>query len=311
MENITLLLRKAMSQYHNPVLLHDSVDALEIREDGTYVDVTFGGGGHSSEILNRLGPDGRLLAFDQDPDCLKDKIQDERFQFIPSNFRNLKKFLQYYKAWPVNGILADLGVSSYQLDTPGRGFSYRYDGSLDMRMNPGKGITAFDVVNQYTENKLTEIFYSYGELSQARRVARKIIEFRQEKQIATTFELVDVVTPLFPANKVNKSLSQLFQAIRIEVNGELEVLKEFLLQTPEALAPQGRLVIISYHSLEDRLVKNFLRSGNFTGEVEKDFFGNPITPFQLISRKALLSGEEEIRENSRARSAKLRIAEKR
>ncbi len=300
-----------MSNYHQPVLLDTSVKALITTKDGVYADATFGGGGHSRSVLHCLSPEGRVIAFDQDPDCENNLIQDERFLFVPRNFKYLKKFLQYYKAYPVDGILADLGVSSYQFDTASRGFSYRFEGELDMRMNPTKGFSASEVINQYPESKLSQIFYTYGELPNARRVAQTIAEARLEKSIRTTFELTALLAPLFPPHKQNKMFAQLFQALRIEVNGELEVLKEFLLQTTDALKPGGRLVVISYHSLEDRLVKNFMRSGNLEGNIEKDFYGNVLSPWKVISSKVIVPDEKEIEQNSRARSAKLRIAERR
>jgi len=299
-----------MSNYHLPVLLDASVNALITAKDGLYADVTFGGGGHSRSILENISLKGKLIAFDQDPDCEKNIIHDDRFQFVPHNFKYLKKFLQYYKCYPADGILADLGVSSYQFDTAARGFSYRFDGELDMRMNPLKGISAFEVVNQYPETKLANILYTYGELPNAKRIAKTIVEAGLKKQISTTTELVKLLAPFFPDNKQNKIFAQLFQAIRIEVNGEIEVLKEFLLQTTDALKSGGRLVVISYHSLEDRLVKNFMRSGNFEGKVEKDFYGNPLTPWRVLSSKVITPDENEIAANPRARSAKLRIAEK-
>lgn len=296
--------------YHIPVLLQQTIELLVTEPNGIYVDVTFGGGGHSRAILERLSNQGRLIAFDQDPDNTNAQIKDERFLFMPANFRYIKQFLQYHKAYPVTGILADLGVSSHQIDSPERGFSYRFDSPLDMRMNQGKGVGAAEILNNYPETKLAEIFFKYGELANGRRIANKITNSRIEKPIETTTDLVEITSALFPKHKQNKYLSQLFQALRIEVNKEMEVLEEFLMQTPEALAPQGRLAVISYHSLEDRLVKNFMRSGNFKGEVEKDFFGNPLTPFKLISGKAILPDEDELKENPRSRSAKLRIAEK-
>ncbi|MDR3046737.1 MAG: 16S rRNA (cytosine(1402)-N(4))-methyltransferase RsmH [Bacteroidales bacterium] len=296
--------------YHLPVLLSTSVDFLVANPSGTYVDVTFGGGGHSREILRRLDANGRLIAFDQDPDSLKNAIEDDRFQFFEHNFCYLTKFLKYCMAYPVDGILADLGVSSYQFDTPERGFSYRFEGALDMRMNYSKGISAVDVVNSYSEERLMSIFYEYGELSEARRIARAITKERINKMILTTTDLTNIVSPLFLPHKTNKLLSQLFQALRIEVNGEIEALKLFLQQTTEALNPGGKLVVISYHSLEDRLVKKFMKSGNFEGVIEKDFYGNPLTPFTVISKKIILPNEEEINSNSRARSAKLRVVEK-
>ena len=299
-----------MASYHNPVLLGQSVEALVTNPDGMYADVTFGGGGHSRAILSKLSPQGKLFAFDQDPDSAGNLIDDERFQFIPHNFRYLKKFLQYYHAFPIDGILADLGVSSFQFDTPERGFSYRFEGKLDMRMNTNKGNTAYDIVNEYPEQRLVDLFYKYGELPNAKRIADKIVQSRSERKIATTTDLVELISPMSPPNKVNKMLSQLFQALRIEVNEEIEILKDFLLQTADAIKPGGRLVVISYHSLEDRLVKNFMKSGNFSGEVEKDFYGNPLVPFKVLSAKAIVPDEEEIENNSRARSAKLRIAVK-
>lgn len=295
--------------YHNPVLLQPSVDYLVTNPDGTYVDVTYGGGGHSREIFGRLG-NGRLVAFDQDSDAQANLIEDERFTFVPSNFKNLSRFLKYHQAYPVDGILADLGVSSHQFDTPGRGFSYREDGVLDMRMNANAGKSAQDIVNQYDEQALSQIFYRYGELSDGRALARRIVKAREDKPVTTTQELVEVLKPSLPRGRENKSLSRIFQALRIEVNQEMEALESLLLQAVDALKVGGRLVVISYHSLEDRMVKNFMRAGNLSGEVEKDFYGNPLTPFKLITRKALVPDDEEINMNPRARSAKLRVAEK-
>lgn len=295
--------------YHNPVLLQSSVDYLVTNPDGTYVDVTYGGGGHSREILSRLGS-GRLIAFDQDSDAQANLIEDDRFTFVASNFKNLSRFLKYHQAYPVDGILADLGVSSHQFDTPERGFSYREDGVLDMRMNANTGKSAQDIVNQYDEQALSQVFYRYGELSDGRILARRIVKSREEQPIRTTQELVEALKPSLPRGRENKSLSRIFQALRIEVNQEMEALEAFLTQTVEALKIGGRLVVISYHSLEDRMVKNFMRAGNFSGEVEKDFYGNPQTPFKLITRKALVPDDEEINLNPRARSAKLRVAEK-
>lgn len=296
--------------YHKPVLLVPSVSALVTSPQGIYVDVTFGGGGHSREILSRLAPEGRLLAFDQDPDAAKNVIQDSRFQFIPYNFEHLKKFLQFYKAYPVDGILADLGVSSHQFDTPERGFSHRFNDNLDMRMNRNKGISAAELLASYPPHQLTKILGEYGEVQQPQRIVNLIIKYREEKEIITTGDLVEAVKPALSHGKENKILSQIFQAIRIEVNHEIGVLKEFLSQTTEALKPGGILSIISYHSLEDRLVKNFMKTGNFEGELEKDFYGNPLTPFTTITRKAIIPNDEEIATNSRSRSAKLRIAQK-
>ncbi len=296
--------------YHNPVLLQDSVDALVVNPSGIYVDVTFGGGGHSRAILSRLNSDGRLIAFDQDADSRRNLIEDVRFQFVPSNFKNLTRFLQYYKAYPVDGILADLGVSSHQIDTPERGFSYAKDGLLDMRMNSQNGMSAKDVVNDYAEAELARIFYDYGELPTGRHLARQIVKARAESPLETTLQLVESLKPCLPKGKENKCLSRIFQAIRIEVNKEMEALESFLRQTADALNTGGRLVVISYHSLEDRAVKNFMRAGNVTGIVEKDFFGNPLSPFKVVSRKVITASEDEISTNVRARSAKLRIAEK-
>ena len=296
--------------YHNPVLLHPSVDGMVTDPDGIYVDVTFGGGGHSALILQKLSPEGRLIAFDQDPDAAANVPQDTRFQFVPSNFSNLKKFLQYYKGCPADGILADLGVSSHQFDTPERGFSHRFEGDLDMRMNSSRGLTAAEVVNRYPIEALADLFYKYGELANARQIAARIGECR-ETPVRTTTDLVNVLAPLLPHGKENKTLSQVFQALRIEVNDEMEVLRSFLTQAAEVLKPGGRLAVISYHSLEDRLVKNFMKAGNFEGNIEKDFYGNPLTPFELISRKAIVPDDGEIGANPRARSAKLRIAARR
>lgn len=300
-----------MSGYHQPVLLEESVASLITNPDGIYVDVTFGGGGHSRAILKQLSPLGKLVAFDQDPDSEKNIPDDPRFLFVPSNFSFMTKFLRYHNCFPADGILADFGVSSYQFDTPERGFSYRFEGVLDMRMNPTRGITASDIINSYPEQKLTKLFFQYGELSNAKKIANKIASDRLDKKISTTTELVECVRPLIPAHKENKILSQLFQALRLEVNAEMEVIEKFLVQTAEALKPGGKLVTIAYHSLEDRLVKNFMKSGNLEGKIEKDFYGNPITPFTSVISKAQIPSEEEIEMNPRARSAKMRVATKR
>jgi 16S rRNA (cytosine1402-N4)-methyltransferase len=296
--------------YHNPVLLNETVTGAVTRLDGVYADVTFGGGGHAREILNRLNENGKLFGFDQDEDAKQNIIDDPRFQFIASNFKYLKKFLQFYKAYPLDGILADLGVSSYQFDTPQRGFSHRFDDTLDMRMNNTKGLSAADVVNTYPIQRLAKMFYNYGEVTNSYKLAILIEKARETKPIETTGELCKILSTVLPFGKENKTLSQVFQAIRIEVNEEIEALQEFLTQSIDALKPGGRIAIISYHSLEDRLVKNFLKTGNLDGTLNKDFFGNPITPFKLISRKAIIPSENEIASNSRARSAKLRIAER-
>lgn len=295
--------------YHNPVLLVESVDYLITNPDGIYVDATFGGGGHSREIMSRLS-NGRLLAFDQDNDVLPNLIQDDRFTFVNSNFKNLERFLKYHKSYPVDGIIADLGVSSHQFDAQERGFSYRTDSALDMRMNQQSGKTAADVINSYDEKALSQIFYQYGELHEGKSIATRIVKMREQESIRTTFQLADALKPYLPHNKENKVLSKIFQAIRIEVNDEMKVLETFLLQTVDALKVGGRIVVLSYHSLEDRMVKCFLRAGNFAGEVEKDFYGNPLSPFKLITRKAIQPDEVEIAQNPRARSAKLRVAEK-
>lgn len=296
--------------YHNPVMLIESIEGLSIISGGIYIDVTFGGGGHSKEILNNLDENGRLLAFDQDDDALVNVPDDERFTLINHNFRYLKNFLKLYNACPVDGILADLGISSHQIDVAERGFSIRFNGELDLRMNQNQGKSAKDVVNNYTVDELKSIFKEYGELQNAWKIANSIVNYRAEKQIENTEQLKEAVLSCLPKKFENKTLAMIFQAIRIEVNEELEVLKEMLLQTVECLKPGGRLVVISYHSLEDRLVKNFMKSGNFKGEIQKDFYGNIISPFKVISKKAIIPQTDEIERNTRSRSAKLRIAER-
>ncbi len=296
--------------YHNPVLLHQSVEGLNISPDGVYVDVTFGGGGHSRLILKHLGENGSLVAFDQDPDAISNLPDDDRIQFVNQNFKYLKNFLTLYGKPEVDGILADLGVSSYQFDEPERGFSTRFDGPLDMRMMKNQGKSASDVVNTYSEDDLYRIFRQYGEIKNSQCMAKLIVEKRNVKPIETTQELIQAVDKCVPEKHKNKLLAMLFQAIRIEVNEELEVLKTFLEQSSEVLKPGGRLVVISYHSLEDRLVKNFMKTGNFEGELKKDFYGNKLVNLKPVFSKAIVPDEEEIRQNSRARSAKLRIAEK-
>jgi len=300
-----------MSNYHVPVMLRECIEGLDIKPDGTYVDVTFGGGGHSTEILKHLGKNGRLLAFDQDADAQQNIPEDERFEFVDQNFRYLKNFCRLYNAVPVDGILADLGVSSYQFDQPERGFSIRFDAELDMRMNQSSELTAKTVVNTYTEADLHRIFGVYGEIQNAKSLARTIATARLNHEISTVAELKNAIQGLIPRGKENKYLAQVFQALRIEVNQELEALKDFLEQSAEVLAPGGRLVVMSYHSLEDRLVKNFIAKGKFSGEVEKDFYGNDQKPLEAVSRGAVTASEEEIKDNNRARSAKLRIAVKR
>ena len=293
--------------YHNPVLLRESVDALAIKPDGVYVDVTFGGGGHSREILSRLGENGKLFAFDQDPDAQRNKIDDERFVLIAENFRFISRFLRFYGVRKVDGVLADLGVSSHQFDEAERGFSTRFDADLDMRMNQKSDLSGKKIVNTYSEEALADILFLYGELRNARTLAKTIVAAREENEIATSFELKEVLQKFLPKAKEHKILAQIFQAIRIEVNQELEVLKEFLQQMPDLLNEEGRLSVISYHSLEDRLVKRFIRTGLFSGEPEKDFYGNIEVPMKKIG-KMIIPSKEEIKVNNRARSAKLRIA---
>lgn len=295
--------------YHNPVLLKETVDGLNIKPDGVYVDVTFGGGGHSREILSRLGPKGRLFAFDQDKDALENKIDDERFTLINENFRFIKRFLRFYGVRKVDGILGDFGVSSHQFDVAERGFSTRFESKLDMRMNQQSNLSAFEVVNEYEEKMLRDVLFNYGELRNAGKIARVIVSARKENEIATSERLKEVLQPFLPAGKEHKILAQIYQAIRIEVNQEIEALKEFLLQTEDLLNQGGRLSLISYHSLEDRLVKRYIRSGMFEGEPEKDFYGNITVPFKKVG-KLIVPSFAEIKENNRARSAKLRVAEK-
>ena len=296
-------------EYHNPVLLHQTVDGLAIVEDGVYVDVTFGGGGHSREILNRLGPNGKLFAFDQDADALENEIDDPRFTLIGENFRFLKRFLRFHGVKEVDGILGDFGVSSHQFDVAERGFSTRFEADLDMRMNQNSAFSAYDVVNNYEEGQLRNVLFQYGELRAAAGMARVICESRSTTPIKTSEELKEALGRFLPKHRENKILAQIYQAIRIEVNQELEALKEFLLQTIEVLKPAGRLSLISYHSLEDRLVKRFMRNGMFEGEPEKDVFGRVDVPLKPVG-KFIIPNAAEIKENNRARSAKLRIAER-
>lgn len=296
-------------EYHNPVLLKETVEGLNIKEDGVYVDVTFGGGGHSKEILRHLGDKGRLIAFDQDQDALLNTIDDSRFLLINENFRHLKRFLRFHGIKTVDGILADFGVSSHQFDVPDRGFSTRFEAMLDMRMNQEDALSAYHVVNDYSEEELKRVFYQYGELRQAPVLARTIVSERKNEAIRTTEQLKQVLKKHLPPRRENKILAQIYQAIRIEVNQEIEVLKEFLLQTPDVLVKGGRLSFISYHSLEDRMVKRFIRNGLFEGEAEKDVFGNVDVPLKKVG-KLIVPGEEEIEQNNRARSARLRIAER-
>ncbi|WP_178368493.1 16S rRNA (cytosine(1402)-N(4))-methyltransferase RsmH [Flavobacterium chilense] len=296
-------------EYHNPVLLHPTVDGLNIKPDGIYVDVTFGGGGHSKEILKRLGPNGKLFAFDQDEDALANALPDERFTLINENFRFIKRFLRFHGVKSVDGILADLGVSSHQFDVPERGFSTRFDAGLDMRMSQKNDLNAYRVVNEYEEQDLRRVFFDYGELKNAPVLARTIVEAREHYPIKTTDELKDVLAKYLPERVKNKILAQIYQAIRIEVNQEMDVLKEFIEQSLEILKPGGRFSVISYHSLEDRLVKRFIKNGMFEGEPERDFYGNFSVPYKTIG-KLIVPDDAEIKINNRARSAKLRIAEK-
>jgi 16S rRNA (cytosine1402-N4)-methyltransferase len=296
-------------EYHNPVLLQASVEGLNIKPDGVYVDVTFGGGGHSKEILSRLGPNGKLFAFDQDEDALANALPDERFVLINENFRFIKRFLRFHNIKSVDGILADLGVSSHQFDVAERGFSTRFDAELDMRMSQKNDLNAYRVVNEYDNANLIRVFLDYGELKNAPAIARVIIEAREINPIKNTEQLKTVLSRFLPAHKSHKILAQMYQAIRIEVNQEMDVLKEFLEQSLEILNPQGRLSVISYHSLEDRLVKRYIKNGMFEGEPERDFFGNFSVPFKTIG-KLIVPDAIEIKINNRARSAKLRIAEK-
>lgn len=300
---------KKTMEYHNPVLLKETVDGLNIKPDGVYVDVTFGGGGHSREIMSRLGEMGKLFAFDQDEDALKNAIDDERFTLINENFRNIKRFLRFHGIKKVDGILADLGVSSHQFDVAERGFSTRFDAELDMRMSQKGEISAFNIVNEYDEKELKRVFLDYGELKNGGAMAAVIVAARAEQPIKDSQHLKDVLARFLPGHKSNKILAQIYQAIRIEVNQEIDVLKEFLLQSLEILEVNGRLSVISYHSLEDRLVKRFVKNGMFEGEPEKDFFGNFEVPFKTIER-LIVPSKEEIALNNRARSAKLRVAEK-
>ena len=295
--------------YHTPALLNETVDGLNIQHDGIYVDVTFGGGGHSKEIIKRLGPKGKLIGFDQDLDAIKNKIDDERFIFVRSNFKYLKNFLRFHNIDKVDGILADLGVSSHHFDEAERGFSFRFDGKLDMRMNTESKLTAATVLNTYTEEQLADVFYLYGELHNSRRIARTIVQEREKNNIQSIFQFIDILKPYFGREKEKKDMARVFQALRIEVNKEMEVLEALLRQSLEVLNPGGRLVILTYHSLEDRLVKNYFRTGNFVGKLEKDFYGNIISPLKAVNNKVIVASDEEVSKNPRARSAKLRIAE--
>ncbi len=297
----------AKNKYHNPVLLRESLSGLAIKPDGVYVDVTFGGGGHSRAILAQLGEEGRLFAFDTDAAAKQNSIEDKRFVLIPENFRHLKRFLRFYGVKKVDGILADLGVSSHQFDEADRGFSTRFDADLDMRMNQKTALSAFEVVNSYPEEKLANLLFQYGELRASKAMAKSIVKVRGEREIVTTFQLRDSIASFLPKGREYKVMAQVFQAIRIEVNQEVEVLKEFLRQVPEILTNDGRLSVISYHSLEDRLVKRFIRNGMFEGEPERDMYGRFEVPMKKVG-KMIIPTKEEVKQNNRARSAKLRIA---
>lgn len=296
--------------YHIPVLLKETVDGLNINPDGVYVDVTFGGGGHSREILSRLSSKGHLYSFDQDEDAEQNMIKDERFTFIRSNFRYIKNWMRYHGVEQVDGILADLGVSSHHFDAQERGFSFRFEAPLDMRMNQKAQYTAADILNDYPESKLADIFYLYGELKNARKIAATVVKNRNSNRIQTTGDLMNIIKPFFERDREKKELAKVFQALRIEVNQEMQALKEMLTAAADLLSPGGRLSVLTYHSLEDRMVKNLIKTGNVEGHVEKDFFGNMNTPLKMINNKVIIASEEEQARNPRSRSAKLRIAEK-
>lgn len=296
-----------MSSYHVPVLLHESVDGLAVKPSGTYVDCTFGGGGHSALILSKLGPEGCLVVFDKDEDAKKNAPDDSRLHFVASDFRFIKNYLKFLKITQVDGILADLGVSSHQFDTPERGFSLRFESALDMRMDQNAAVSAGDIINTYEQEELARVLYEYGELNNSRRVAAQVVSARP---IQDTVKLKEVLSPFLRRGEEHKFLAKFYQALRIEVNDEIAALKDLLHASLELLAPGGRLSVISYHSLEDRLVKNFIRAGNFSGVPEKDFFGNPLVNMKAVNRQVIIPTEEEIKQNNRARSAKLRIAEK-
>ena len=303
-------MQKEEQTYHVPVLLSESIEGMNIQPEGIYVDVTFGGGGHSKEILRQGDNSIRLFSFDQDEDAERNIVNDKRFTFVRSNFRYLYNFLRYHGVESVDGILADLGVSSHHFDDSERGFSFRFEGKLDMRMNKRAGMTAADVVNTYDEERLADIFYLYGELKNSRKLASSIAKARANTPIVTIGDFLEIVKPMFGREREKKELAKVFQALRIEVNQEMEALKEMLSAATEALKPGGRLVVITYHSLEDRIVKNIMKTGNATGKAEQDFFGNVQTPFRLVNNKVIVASDEEVNRNPRSRSAKLRIAEK-
>ena len=295
--------------YHVPGLLQESVDGLDIQPDGVYVDVTFGGGGHSKEILSRLSPKGHLYSFDQDADAEKNIVNDDRFTFVRSNFRYITNWMQYYGVEQIDGLLADLGVSSHHFDDETRGFSFRFDAPLDMRMNKRAGQTAADVLNDYSEEQLADVFYLYGEMKNARRIAKAVCDYRRDKTIQTTADLGEVIEPLMRSEREKKDMARLYQALRIEVNHEMDALRDMLLGATKLLRERGRLSVITYHSLEDRIVKNVMKAGNVEGKVEQDFYGRVTSPFRLVNKVTIPSDEEQQR-NPRSRSAKLRIAEK-
>ena len=296
--------------YHVPVLLYESIDGLDIKSDGIYIDVTFGGGGHSKEILRRLGKKGHLYSFDQDPDAEKNIVNDDRFTFVRSNFRYLKNWMRYYGVDHIDGLLADLGVSSHHFDDETRGFSFRFDAPLDMRMNKRAGTTAAEILNNYDEEQLADIFYIYGELKNARKIAATIAKARNEKKIETTDDFLHVTEKLFQREREKKEMAKMFQALRIEVNHEMDALKEMLNGAKDLLCEGGRLSVITYHSLEDRIVKNMMKAGNVEGKIKQDFFGRIEAPFRLINNKVIVPSDEEQQQNPRSRSAKLRVAEK-
>ena len=296
--------------YHVPVLLNESIDGLAIKPDGIYVDVTFGGGGHSKEILRRLGEKGHLYSFDQDPDAEKNIVDDDRFTFVRSNFRYLKNWMRYYDVDHIDGLLADLGVSSHHFDDETRGFSFRFDAPLDMRMNKRAGTTAAEILNSYDEEQLADIFYIYGELKNARKIAATIAKTRNEKKIETTGDLMNATERLFQREREKKEMAKMFQALRLEVNHEMDALKEMLNGAKDMLCEGGRLSVITYHSLEDRIVKNMMKAGNVEGKIKQDFFGRIEAPFRLVNNKVIVPSDEEQQQNPRSRSAKLRVAEK-
>ncbi|OYP48088.1 16S rRNA (cytosine(1402)-N(4))-methyltransferase [Prevotella sp. P3-120] len=301
---------KTAETYHVPVLLNESINGLDIKPDGIYVDVTFGGGGHSREILRHLGPNGHLYSFDQDADAEQNIVNDDRFTFVRSNFRYLCNWMRYYGIDHIDGLLADLGVSSHHFDDETRGFSFRFDAPLDMRMNKRAGTTAADILNNYAESQLADIFYLYGEMKSARRIAAAIVKARAVHPIVTTSDLTTVIEPLMRSEREKKDMARLYQALRIEVNHEMDALRDMLLGATRMLGKGGRLSVITYHSLEDRLVKNVMKAGNVEGKIEQDFFGRITSPFRLVNNKVITPCDEELQNNPRSRSAKLRIAEK-